>query len=365
MIKILCFKKIHKKTILMFIFFLVFFIIFILFKKSYSFSYSFHQIETVFYPCLDDVFYTLSPSKKDNFSLSQFILYSEIPILSTPVSSSGLALENDYAENNTSNKSSVTSSNIAFPTQVQVIENNVPNTYTDDYNGVQIKNSSCYELTGDMLNSSELTINSKNIIIFHTHTCESYTPTENFSYEASGNYRTTELDYSVVRVGDVLSDYLTGYGYNVMHDSTYHDYPSYNGSYGRSMATVQSILAKQPNVDIIIDIHRDAISDETYSPSVMINDEIVSQLMFVIGTDGSGLEHPNWINNLQFAIKVEQKANEVYPGLFKPILLRNSRYNQHLAKCACIIEVGATGNTLEQSMNSMKYLAYILNQVLK
>ena len=99
--------------------------------------------------------------------------------------------------------------------------------------------------------------------------------------------------------------------------------------------------------------------------SVKIGDEIVSQLMFVIGTDGGGLEHPNWQQNLKFAIKVQAKANELYPGLFRPILLRNSRYNQQLGRAACIIEVGATGNTLEQSMASMKYLSKVLDEVLK
>lgn len=113
-------------------------------------------------------------------------------------------------------------------------------------------------------------------------------------------------------------------------------------------------------------MHRDAVgSKETYAPTVKIGDEYAAQIMFVIGTDGGGLEHPNWQQNLKFAVKVQEKANELYPGLFRPILLRNSRYNQHLAKCATIIEVGATGNTLDQCLNSMKYFSYILDEVLK
>ena len=85
--------------------------------------------------------------------------------------------------------------------------------------------------------------------------------------------------------------------------------------------------------------------------------------MFVIGTNGGGLYHPDWQSNLKFAIEVQQKANEMYPGLFKPIIVRDSRYNQHLGKAACIIEVGATGNTLEQTITSMKYLAKVLNEL--
>ena len=72
-----------------------------------------------------------------------------------------------------------------------------------------------------------------------------------------------------------------------------------------------------------------------------------------------------YIQNLKFAIKIQEKANELYPGLFKPIILRNSRYNQHLAKAATIIEVGATGNTLDQCLVSMKYLAKVISEVVK
>lgn len=102
-----------------------------------------------------------------------------------------------------------------------------------------------------------------------------------------------------------------------------------------------------------------------YAPCVKINEAQVAQLMFVIGTDGGGLEHPNWKNNLKLAVKIQKTANEMYPGLFKPIILRNSRYNQHVTNGSAIIEVGATGNTLEECIGSMKYLANVLDAVMK
>ena len=83
------------------------------------------------------------------------------------------------------------------------------------------------------------------------------------------------------------------------------------------------------------------------------------------GTNAGGLWHPNWNQNLKFAIKVQEKAEELYPGLFKPIMLTTSRYNQHTGKYANIIEVGATGNTLEQCLTSMKYLAKIMDEIMK
>lgn len=242
----------------------------------------------------------------------------------------------------------------------QVLENNVPTKFTNTYNGVQVRNETSYNLTEEML-KPDITINKEKILIFHTHTCESYTPTENFQYAQTGTYRTTDLNFSVARVGTELTNQLTSYGYQVIHDKTYHDYPAYNGSYGRSLTTVENILKQNTNTDIVIDLHRDAIGDYSYAPTVKIGEEQAAQIMFVIGSEGGGLEHQNWNQNLKFAVKVQEKANELYPGLFKPIILRNSRYNQHLAKAACIIEVGATGNTMEQCLASMKYLAKIMS----
>ncbi len=242
-------------------------------------------------------------------------------------------------------------------------KNPIADAYTKKYKGVKIKNETSYDLTDEDLNPEKLKIDKSNIIIFHTHTCESYTSSKKYTYTPTGNFRTTDLKYSVARVGDELTKYLKKYNINVVHNKTYHDYPSYNGSYSRSLATVSNIL-KNTKADIIIDLHRDAIGSYSgYAPTVKIGDDECAQIMFVIGTDGGRLKHPNWKSNLQFAIKVQEKANKQYPGLFKPIILRNSRYNQHLSKAACIVEVGSTGNKLEQCLNSMKYLSKIIDEI--
>lgn len=255
--------------------------------------------------------------------------------------------------------------NIKTDIETEVVTKNpLADAYTDMYGSVKIKNETSYTLSDDILNSESLNINGKNVLIFHTHTCESYTSSDAYSYTATGSYRTTDLNYTVARVGDELETYLNSYGFNVNHDKTYHDYPAYTGSYSRSLATVQTIL-KEEKDDVIIDLHRDAIgSRPDYAPTVRIGDEYAAQIMFVIGSNGGGLYHPNWSSNLKFAVKVQEKANEMYPGLFKPIIFRNSRYNQHLGKAACIIEVGSTGNTLEQTLVSMKYLSTVLNEVM-
>lgn len=268
-------------------------------------------------------------------------------------------------ENNNQNNNKINNSEGVVQARTDITTEVIPNAvnprHTNEYKGVKINNSTDFNLTEEML-TPDIQVNKSKVAIYHTHTCESYTATENFNYTPSGNYRSTDLNFSVARVGDELEKQLNSYGINVIHDKTYHDYPAYNGSYGRSLVTAEKILSENNDTDIIIDLHRDAIADESYAPKVKIGDEYASQLMFVMGTNGAGSAHNNWNQNLKFAIKVMLKANELYPGLFKPIILRNTEYNQHIAKASCIIEVGSTGNTLEESMNSMKYLAKILNE---
>lgn len=204
------------------------------------------------------------------------------------------------------------------PLKTQVIEtNNKKDVFTHTYGSVKIKNESKYELTQDMLTPNVAFNNKKDILIFHTHTCESYTPTAEKNYVASGNFRTIDLNYSVAHVGDELTKNLTEKGYNVTHNKTYHDYPAYSGSYNRSYKTVSNALSGDCWTEFVIDLHRDALgSSSSYAPSVKIGEETAAQLMFVMGTDGGGLNHPNWLNNLKLAISIQAKANEMYPRTF-------------------------------------------------
>lgn len=250
--------------------------------------------------------------------------------------------------------------------KTEIITNNpIKESFNTQYGNVKIKNGTKINLTEEIMNPEGIKIDNKNVLIFHTHSCESYTSSDAFTYTPTGNYRTTDLNYTVTRVGTEFATQLQQYGINTIHNTDYHDYPAYNGSYTRSLQTVENILKTNP-ADIIIDLHRDAIgSRPDYAPIVKIGDDVAAQIMYVIGTNEGGLNHPNWQQNLKFAIKVQQKAEEMYPGLFKPLMLTEYRYNQHAGKYASIMEVGATGNTLEQCLNSMKYLARVLDEVMK
>ena len=197
--------------------------------------------------------------------------------------------------------------------KTEVVSNNVNPRYNYDYNGIKIYNSTKYKLTNEMLDISNFSVNKDKILIYHTHTCESYTPTEKYNYQQTGNFRTTDLNFSVARVGEELKKQLESYNIKVVQNKTYHDYPSYNGSYSRSLTTANNMLNENKDADIVIDLHRDAITDSSYAPKVKIGDEYVSQMMFVIGTDIANSANSHWNENLKFAVKVQQKANEMYP----------------------------------------------------
>ena len=307
----------------------------------------------------------------ENKNILQEMLETQISSIKTVENLGETKQEEKTGENNNNNEQNNTNENTTGQVAeagvtTEVITNNpIKDSSNTQYGNVKIKNETDYNLTEEMLNPDDITIENKNIILFHTHSCESYTSSEKYPYTPTGNYRTTDLNYTVTRVGTELETYLKGYNYNVVHNTDYHDYPSYNGSYTRSLKTVENILQTTPS-DIIIDVHRDAIGSRSdYAPTVKIGDEEAAQLMFVIGTDDGGLWHPNWNQNLKFAIKIQQKAEEMYPGLFKTMMLTKSRYNQHTGKYASIIEVGATGNTLDQCLLSMKYLAEVMHEVIQ
>lgn len=184
-------------------------------------------------------------------------------------------------KNQTEEKQEIQLAQEGLQTQV-ITQNPISENSNVTYKSVKIKNQTSYTLTEEMLNP-DITIENKNIILFHTHSCESYTSSDKYPYTPTGTFRTTDLNFTVVRVGTELENQLKQYQYNVIHNTDYHDYPSYNGSYTRSLATVENILKTNPS-DIIIDVHRDAVGSRSdYAPTVKIGDtDEAAQIMFVI-----------------------------------------------------------------------------------
>ncbi|MEG0780175.1 MAG: stage II sporulation protein P [Oscillospiraceae bacterium] len=199
-----------------------------------------------------------------------------------------------------------------------------------------------------------LTDQEPQILILHTHGSEAYTLPPGESYEASGNHRTLDTRYNVVRVGDEMAAIFAEAGLSVLHDRTLYDYPQYNGSYTRSLAATEAYLKKYPSLRFILDVHRDAIEDgagnEYKVVSLIDGVGTAAQVSLIVGSSGSGLAHPRWMENLKLATTLQQSVLTAYPTLMRPVVLRNSRYNQHAATGALLIEVGAAGNSPEEAL---------------
>ena len=158
-------------------------------------------------------------------------------------------------------------------------------------------------------------------------------------------------------------------GISVLHDRTLYDYPSYTGAYDRSLAAIQSYLAQYPSIRFILDVHRDAIEDAQGNEYKVVTEVdgvgTSAQLTLVVGSDGSGLTHPNWMENLKLAVAIQQNALLNYSSLMRPILLRNSRYNQHATTGSLLVEVGAAGNSPEEAALAGRLFAERMVEVLE
>ena len=198
------------------------------------------------------------------------------------------------------------------------------------------------------------------VLIVHTHGSEAYTMPPGQEYQATSEYRTTDTDYNVVRVGDEIAAVLALYGISVVHDRSMYDYPQYNGAYDRSLASIESYLEKYPTISFVLDIHRDAISDSEGNPYKVISQEpegTAAQLTLVMGSDGSGLAHESWKENVKLAVAVQNTILAEHPTLMRPITLRNSRYNQHCTTGSLLVEVGAAGNSLDEALLAARLFA--------
>ena len=229
--------------------------------------------------------------------------------------------------------------------------------------GLAIKNQTGYKTDiGELLlNGPGLTLpaNQPQILVIHTHSSEAYTPAGLDKYEASDDSRTEDTQYNIVRVGDELCAIFEGAGLNVIHDRGIYDYPSYTGSYTRSGQAIEDWLTKYPSIRMVIDVHRDALGENGTVYKTMAEEDGVcaSQVMILIGTDESGLAHSAWRGNLALAMYLQQAVSTAHPTLMRPVQLVPQRYNQHLTPGSMILEVGSSGNTLQEALAAVRLFA--------
>lgn len=206
------------------------------------------------------------------------------------------------------------------------------------------------------------------ILIMHTHATEAYTMAGEDQYTETDYARTDDPNYNVVRVGDEIQRILEEMGFSVLHDTTLYDYPSYTGSYTRSLQGIRNQIEANPTIAVVLDVHRDAlIADDgtVYKAVTEYQGEKTAQVMLVIGTNDGGLDHPNWQSNLNVAAHIQQGMTGIEPSLARPINLRAQRFNQHLTPASMIVEVGTSGNTLQEALRGAAHFARSAGEVYK
>lgn len=206
----------------------------------------------------------------------------------------------------------------------------------------------------------DLTGSEPTVLILHTHATESYTKSEGESYTESSAYRTLNEAYNMISIGDRVAELLEAGGITVIHDRELHDYPSYNGSYNDARKSMEDYLEEYPTIQLVLDIHRDASSDSSgnqMKTTATVNGKSSAQLMLVMGTNASGLNHPNWQENLALALKLQVQLERTAPGICRYINLRSQRFNQDESTGALLVEVGAAGNTHDEALTAAEVLA--------
>ena len=198
------------------------------------------------------------------------------------------------------------------------------------------------------------------ILIYHTHSQEGYADS------VEGDASTT-----VVGVGDYLTKLLTEqYGFSVIHHKGEYDVGDRDHAYSKAGPALEQLLAENPSIEVVIDLHRDGVREDTRLVTTM-NGTQMAQIMFFNGlsrTTSTGdidyLYNPNLADNLAFSFQMQLKAAEYYPGFTRRIYLKGYRYNMHYCPKTLLIEVGAQTNTVQEAMNAMVPLADVLNKVL-
>ncbi len=199
------------------------------------------------------------------------------------------------------------------------------------------------------------------ILIYHTHSQEA------FADSIPGDDSTT-----IVGVGEHLAEILRKqYGYEVIHHLGEYDVETRDNAYSRALPEVQRLLEENPSIQVVIDLHRDGIADESNKLMIDLDGRPTAQFMFFNGVSCGKktgnidyLYNPNLKENLAFSFQMKKVAEEYYPGLTRRNYINAYRYNMHLCGRTTLIELGAQNNTVEEAMNACDPIAHILDMVL-
>ena len=235
--------------------------------------------------------------------------------------------------------------------------------YVSD-DGIYIYNYTDYDLdVAELLGSApqwELSEeDGPQILIYHSHTTEAYTMDGTDIYEESDAWRTTDSNFNMVRIGEEMKAVFEAAGLEVIHDTTLYDYPTYSGAYDRSAVGLTAILEEYPTIQLVLDVHRDALegTDGTLYKTAAGTTPSCAQVMMVVGSDASGLKHNTWEKNLSLAVGLQRTLLDEHGTLIRPIVLRSSRFNQQMSPGAILVEMGSHGNTLQEAITAARLFA--------
>ncbi len=229
--------------------------------------------------------------------------------------------------------------------------------------GIVFNNATTYPMNLESLKNMPLDFSAPTVLIVHTHTSEAYAD--------SPDARSTNNEENVVAIGKIIKERLLQNGIKVIHDTTQNDYPAYNGSYNKALGVIQRNIAENSSIQVVLDVHRDYTArtengtETQLKPVGKVNEKDVSQVMLVVGTNHSGLTHPDWQHNLAFAVKINEELDKISEKIARPINIRKERFNQHLTKGSLIIEVGSASNSLAESKAVATHIGDAVARVLK
>lgn len=215
----------------------------------------------------------------------------------------------------------------------------------------------------EILNLNNVNFSKENdkIFLYTTHTSESYANSEKYSFEYTSPRRTLDGNYNMLYIETCLAKDLENKGITAFYSLTPHDYGEYNSAYMNSRKTLSDALSQDEKIRISVDVHRDAIEDLNFAPKVNIHGYDCACLMLVMGIGYDGNENIYYKQNLKLAFEIQMLANKVYPGLFRQMIIRNSIYNQDLRDNSFLIEVGASGNTIDEAKLGVRCLSNLIN----
>ena len=214
----------------------------------------------------------------------------------------------------------------------------------------------------------ERDISEPTVLIYHTHSTESYIMTDNGRFSTSYPSRNDDKSVNMIRIGDEITKVLEYNGIGVIHDRSIYD-TVYTGAYSKSREGIEAYLEKYPTLTITLDIHRDAVYYDDLTrmkPVTEIEGKKAAQMMIIAGAEGGSVDSfESWRTNLSFAVMLQKTANDKYENLMKPIYFCNRKYNMDITPYSLLIEIGTDVNTLDEAAYSGRLLGDVLSDFIK